>query len=70
MEDIKKFVKNEMKDGVMPVCPHCGEPYPDACYGEVKNYPDDGSLAVFMQCENEDCKKEAQAIFDWKDAKK
>jgi len=63
MKYIIKYIKNEVKDGVLPVCPYCGEKYPDACYGEVKNYPDDGGLAVFMECEN--CNEEAQAWFRW-----
>lgn len=61
MKHITKFVKNK------PYCPNCGEEYPDACYGEVKNYPDDEGLAVFMNCEN--CDEEAEVFFDWKDAK-
>ena len=65
---IIKYIQNEAKDGVMPVCPSCGETYPDACYGEVKNYPDDGGLTVFMKCEN--CDEEAEAFFDWKKVNK
>lgn len=47
------------------VCPHCKIAYPDACYGEVKNYPDDRGFAIFMNCEN--CDEEAEAVFNWKD---
>jgi hypothetical protein len=65
MKDIKRFVENQEKDGLMPVCPHCGAIYTDACYGKVKNYPDDGMLAVFMKCENGPCGEEAQALFRW-----
>ena len=62
-KEITKFIKNESKDGVLPVCPHCGVEYPDACVGDVKNYPDDGMVAVFMICES--CGEEAEATFDW-----
>ena len=63
MKHITKYIKNQHKDGILPVCPYCEKPYPDACYGEVKNYPDDGGLAVFMNCES--CDEEAQATFQW-----
>ena len=69
MKKIEEYIENQSKDGVLPVCPYCGKEYPDACYGEVKNYPDDGGLAVFMKCEEDGCGEEAEAIFDWKDAK-
>lgn len=47
------------------VCPHCKTVYEDAAAGDVKNYPDDGSFAIFMTCEN--CGKESEAVFNWKD---
>ena len=63
MEKITKYIKNESKDGLLPMCPYCGVEYSDTCYGEVKNYPDDGVLAVFMQCKN--CDKTARVLFEW-----
>jgi hypothetical protein len=50
------YKRNEAKDGWMPCCSKCGEPYPDAEPADVKNYPDDGLVAVFFKCEN--CKDE------------
>lgn len=70
MKRIEKYVKNQSKDGVLPVCPYCDTPYPDACYGEVKNYPEDGMVSVFMRCEGGSCNEESQAIFSWKKVEK
>lgn len=51
------YRKNDAGDGYLPVC-KCGQPYGDAHIGEVKNYPDDGVVAVFFTCET--CKEECQ----------
>ncbi len=47
-----KWKKNEARDGWMPCCGKCGEPFSDAHPGDVKNYPDDGLVAVFFKCDN------------------
>lgn len=63
MNKIETFNENQSKDGVCPVCPHCELEYPDASYGEIKNYPEDGMVAVFMYCEH--CATEAEVLFEW-----
>ncbi len=35
----------------MPCCGYCGQPFPDAEPGDVKNYPEDGIVAVFFECD-------------------
>ena len=49
---------NQAGDGHEPCCGKCGEPYGDGDIGEVKNYPDDGEIAVFFTCEA--CHEESQ----------
>jgi hypothetical protein len=39
----------------MIVCPLCLEPIQDGEIGEVKNYPEDGRIAVFFDCPNPNC---------------
>ena len=46
-----KYVKNMADDGWLPICGKCGKPYPDSHIGDVKNYPEDGVIAVFFTCE-------------------
>ncbi len=55
------FKRNVMKDGYMPCCGKCGKPYPDAEPGDVKNYPDDGAVAVFFTCDV--CKEESSFTY-------
>ena len=51
------YKRNQSKDGWMPCCSECGQPFGDGDIGDVKNYPDDGLVAVFFKCEN--CKDDA-----------
>lgn len=46
-----KYVRNQADDGWLPICGNCDAPYPDSHIGDVKNYPDDGLIAVFFTCE-------------------
>ena len=57
------FVENESEDGILPSCPYCGVAYRDAAIFDVKNYPDDGRGALFLECE--ECEKEAEIVFQW-----
>ena len=52
-----KYLKNSSLNGGMPMCGECKVPYSDGHVGEVKNYPDDGIVAVFFTCE--ECGKES-----------
>lgn len=55
------YQSNEAGDGFMPCCAFCGKPYPDADIGQVKNYPEDGVIAVFFICEG--CGEESEFIY-------
>ena len=57
----EKWMKNEDGDGYMPCCKKCGKPFEDAEVGDVKNYPEDGCVAVFFTCE--DCKEESDFTY-------
>ena len=57
----EKWKRNEAKDGWMPCCKKCGEPFPDGMIGDVKNYPDDGVVAVFFSCEH--CNEESDFTY-------
>lgn len=52
---------NEIGDGYMPCCYSCGKPYADGDIGDVKNYPDDGAIAVFFICG--DCDEESMFVY-------
>jgi len=54
--------RNEANDGWMPCCNKCGKPYPDAHIGDVKNYPEDGAIAVFFTCE--ECGEESDFTYN------
>ncbi|MDD1469617.1 hypothetical protein MEO43_31285 [Dolichospermum sp. ST_sed5] len=55
------YKKNQSKDGWMPCCFKCGEPFDDGDIGDAKNYPDDGVIAVFYTCEK--CDVESEFIY-------
>jgi RNase P subunit RPR2 len=57
----EKWMKNQAGDGYMPCCKKCGNPFEDAEVGDVKNYPEDGGIAVFFTCE--DCKEESEFTY-------
>ena len=48
-----RYVRNEAKDGWSPACSKCGHVFEDAEVGEVKNYPEDGLIAVWFNCPND-----------------
>ena len=48
----EKWKMNEAKDGIMPCCKKCGKAFADGDIGDVKNYPEDGVVAVFFKCES------------------
>lgn len=48
---MKGFKRNQAGDGWMPCCGHCEVTFDDGDIGEVKNYPEDGRVAVFFKCE-------------------
>jgi len=50
-----KYKTNSAKDGIMPVCPYCEKPYTDGHVGDFKNYPADGLITVFFECERSSC---------------
>lgn len=50
------FIRNESDDGFKPVCA-CGHEFEDGQIGDVKNYPEDGIVAVFFPCPK--CKEES-----------
>lgn len=63
-----KMIRNQSDDGWKPTCGECGYEFEDAeTDGEIKNYPEDGGVAVFFNCPN--CKDEVEAFAFW-DGKK
>ena len=54
------FKRNQSDDGFLPVC-KCRHEFEDAAIGEVKNYPDDGEVAVFFPCPK--CKEEVSFTY-------
>lgn len=58
-----KWVRNRLNDGDMPACPYCGKVYDDGAYFDMKNYPEDGGAAIFLECKA--CHEEAELIFSW-----
>ena len=63
------WLRNDADDGDKPVCPYCNKPYPDAAVFDIKNYPEDGTLALFFPCERCDG-KEAKIAVSWETIKK
>jgi DNA-directed RNA polymerase subunit M/transcription elongation factor TFIIS len=56
-----KMVRNDAGDGWKPVCPKCGYEFEDGeTNGSLKNYPDDGVVAVFFNCPR--CKEEVSCF--------
>ena len=45
-----KYRKNTADDGLMPCCASCQRALEEDCDGGVKNYPQDGLVAVFLTC--------------------
>lgn len=50
-----KYMTNQHGDGVKPICPYCNKPYIDGDVGDFKNYPADGLLTIFFECERREC---------------
>ena len=57
----EEYMPNEAGDGYMPVCPKCHTPFEDSEIGDVKNYPEDGVVAVFFKCKK--CGTETDFIY-------
>jgi hypothetical protein len=58
-----EWARDKQFNKLHPVCPYCGRKYGDGDIFNVKNYPADGSGAMFLRCEG--CGEEAELVFEW-----